>query len=113
MMSGYFDGSNTCADAFVVARATASVMAPIKLRANMVVFPSWAILFTRGHLITHRATQNFAASAEVTPPSRTAGSVHEAVESVEKDRSRSTRCAPSTYLIEAARLWLDFAIPKR
>jgi hypothetical protein len=50
-------------------------MAPIKLRANMVVFPSWAILFTRGHLITHRATQNFAASGEVTPPSRTAGSV--------------------------------------
>jgi hypothetical protein len=51
MMSGYFDGSNTCTDAFVVARATASVMAPIKPRANMVVFPSWAILFRRGRVI--------------------------------------------------------------
>jgi hypothetical protein len=45
MMSGYLDGSNTCADAFIAARATASVMAPIKLRANMDVFPSSAFFF--------------------------------------------------------------------
>jgi hypothetical protein len=36
----------------------------------------------------------------------------EAVESVDKDRSRSTPCAPSTYLVEAARFWSGFAIPK-
>src|ERR1700712_401107 len=46
MKSGYFDGSNTCADAPVVTSAIASAAALIKLRSNMVVLPSCVILVT-------------------------------------------------------------------